>query len=173
MIFQVSYGKPVDVLKNAITSGLLPESFVNYRQMNIGVFDIETLEEQPPEEDDVEGILRIASIGFASNLPACNRFFIRKNSHPSAALRLMEEFLNHCFEVEKQFNNQIPEDIKVALKDLDETAKTKFSNDRTQKQNMLYHLKKYLEFPIFGYNSGNLEILTVLYFNIYIQVVLI
>ena len=64
-LFKISYGKPVDVLKNAITSGLLPESFVNYRQMNIGVFDIETLEE-PSEDDDVEGILRIASIGFAS-----------------------------------------------------------------------------------------------------------
>ena len=130
--------------------------------MNIfGVFDIETLEEQPAEEDDVEGILRIASIGFASNLPASNRFFIRKNSHPSAAINLMEDFLSHCFEVEKQFNSQIPEDIKMALKDLDETAKTKFSTERTQKQNMLYHLKKYLEFPIFGYNSGNLEILIV------------
>ena len=93
------------MLKNAITSGLLPESFVNYRQMNIGVFDIETLEEEPPEEMDVEGILRITSIGFASNLPACNRFFIRKNSHPSSALMLLEEFLNHCFEVEKQFNS--------------------------------------------------------------------
>ena len=145
----------MDVLKNAITSGLLPESFVNYRQMNIGVFDIETLEEQPPEEDDVEGVLRIASIGFASNLPASNRFFVRKNSHSSSALHLMEEFLDHCFQVEKQFNSQIPEDIKMALKDLDETAKTKFSTERTQKQNMLYHLKKYLEFPIFGYNSGN------------------
>ena len=152
----------MDVLKNAITSGLLPESFVNYRQMNIGVFDIETLEEQPPEEDDVEGVLRIASIGFASNLPASNRFFVRKNSHSSSALHLMEEFLDHCFQVEKQFNSQIPEDIKMALKDLDETAKTKFSTERTQKQNMLYHLKKYLEFPIFGYNSGRNTVLIIL-----------
>ena len=128
---------------------------MNYRQMNIGVFDIETLEEQPPEEDEVEGILRIASIGFASNLPASNRFFIRKNSHPSSALMLLEEFLNHCFEVEKQYCSQIPEDIKMALKGLDETAKTKFSTGRTEFQNILYHLKKYLEFPIFGYNSGN------------------
>ena len=151
----------MDVLKNAITSGLLPESFVNYRQMNIGVFDIETLEEEPPEEMDVEGILRIASIGFASNLPACNRFFIRKNSHPSSAIHLLEEFLNHCFEVEKLFNSQIPKDIKLALKDLDDSTKTKFSTGRTQKQNMLYNLKKYLEFPIFGYNSGKHGIETV------------
>ena len=156
-LLQVSYGKPVDVLKNAITSGILPESFVNYRQMNIGVFDIETLEEEPPEEEDVEGILRIASIGFASNLPDCNRFFVRKNSHPSSAIYLLEEFLNHCFEVEKLFNSRIPKDIKMALKDLDDSAKTKFSTGRTQKQNMLYNLKKYLEFPIFGYNSGNLK----------------
>ena len=69
----------------------------------------------------------------------------------------MEEFLNHCFEVEKKFNSQIPEDIKMALKELDDSTKTKFSNNRTQKQNMLYSLKKYLEFPIFGYNTGNLE----------------
>ena len=150
----------MDVLKNAVTSGLLPESFVNYRQMNIGVFDIETLEE-PSEDEDVEGILRIASIGFASNLPACNQFFIRKNSHPSSAIRLLEEFLNHCFEVEKLFNSQIPKDIKLALKDLDDSAKTKFSTGRTQKQNMLYNLKKYLEFPIFGYNSGKHGIETV------------
>ena len=128
--------------------------------MNIGVFDIETLEE-PSEDEDVEGILRIASIGFASNLPACNRFFMRKNSHSNSALLLMEEFLNHCFEVEKQFNSQLPEEIKMALKDLDDSTKTKFSNNRTKKQNILYHLKKYLEFPIFGYNSGKHDIETV------------
>ena len=141
------------MLKNAITSGKLPQSLINFRQMNIGVFDIETLEEEPVD-DSVDGVLRIASIGFATNLPACNRFFIRKNSHPNSATILVEEFWDHCFEVEKMFYNQIPADIKTALEKLDQSAKTKFSKERTEKQSMLYHLKRYTEFPIFGYNSG-------------------
>ena len=144
------------MLKNAVTSGLLSKSLINFRQTNIGVFDIETLETEPSGDAPVDGVLRIASIGFASNLPDCNRFFIRKNSHPKSAIILVEEFLDHCFEVEKIFYNQLPTEIKTALKDLDKRAKTKFSTERTEQQTMLYNLKKYSEFPIFGYNSGNL-----------------
>ena len=58
------------------------------------------------------------------------------------------------FDVETQFYESLPNEIKTALEQLDERVQTKFSTERTEIQNLLYHLRKYTEFPIFGFNSG-------------------
>ena len=58
------------------------------------------------------------------------------------------------FDVETQFYESIPDEIKTALEQLDERVKTKFSSERTDIQNLLRHLRKYTEFPVFGFNNG-------------------
>lgn len=58
------------------------------------------------------------------------------------------------FDVETQFYESLPNEIKTALEQLDERVQTKFSTERTEIQNLLYHLRKYTEFPKFGFNSG-------------------
>ena len=58
------------------------------------------------------------------------------------------------FDVETQFYESIPDEIKLALEQLDERVQTKFSTERTEIQNLLRHLRKYTEFPVFGFNNG-------------------
>ena len=116
------------------------------------MFDCETLESEH-EADDVDGVLKICSIGYASNLPNTDRFFVRTSSAPKAGSIVVEEFLDHLFECEEKFYDSIPEEIKKALNDLDERIETKFSSERTEIQNLLRSLKKFTEFPIFGFNS--------------------
>ena len=102
----------------------------------------------------MDGVLKICSIGFASNIPNADRFFVRTSSHAAAGSAVVREFIEHMFDVETQFFESIPDEIKLALEQLDERVKTKFSSERTEIQNLLYHLRKYTEFPIFGFNNG-------------------
>ena len=121
--------------------------------MKFGCYDIETLESEH-DADDIDALLKTCSIGFASNIPNTDRFFVRRSSHPVAGSDVVEEFLSHLFSVETQYYESIPDEIKLALEQLDERVQTKFSTERTEIQNLLYHLRKYTEFPIFGFNSG-------------------
>lgn len=147
------YGKLSNNLSSAIDLGLLPKSFANYRQTRFGVFSSETLESEH-EADDVDGVLKICSIGYASNLPNTDRFFVRTSSAPKAGSIVVSEFLDHLFQCEEQFYASIPKEIKNALDHLDERIETKFSSERTEIQNLLRSLKKFTEFPIFGFNNG-------------------
>ena len=99
-------------------------------------------------------MLKICSIGFASNISNTDRFFVRSSSHAAAGSVVVTEFIDHLFAVEAQFHTTIPVEIKTALEQLDERVKTKFSSERTEIQNLLHHLRKYTEFPIFGFNNG-------------------
>ena len=152
-IFKKPYGKISNVLERAISFGLLPEKFESYRQMKFGTFDCETLESEH-DADDVDGVLKICSIGFASNISNTDRFFVRSSSHAAAGSVIVSEFIDHMFDVEAQFHASIPDEIKSALQQLDERVKTKFSSERTEIQNLLYSLRKYTEFPVFGFNNG-------------------
>ena len=153
MLFKKTYGILTNTLENAIDFGLLPKSFKDYRQMKFGCFDCETLESEH-DADDIDGVLKICSLGFASNLPNTDRFFVRTSSFPKAGCLVIQEFIDHLFSVESQYYTSIPEEIKDALTDLDERVKTKFSSERTEIQNLLYSLRKYTEFPVFGFNNG-------------------
>ena len=152
-IFKKPYGKISNTLENAINQGLLPIQFKEYRQRKFATFDCETLESEH-DADDVDGVLKICSIGFASNISNTDRFFVRSSSHFSAGSVVVTEFLDHLFNVETQFYESIPDEIKTALKQLDERVKTKFSSERSEIQNLLYNLRKYTEFPVFGFNNG-------------------
>ena len=122
------------------------------------------------ECEEIEAILKVCSIGFASNLPNTDRFFVRSSSTSSAATVLVGEFLTHCFDVETQFYESLPIEIIKTLHELDESSKTKFSNERTELQSMLYQLRKYTEFPILGFNSGKTyPMLHMTYARIYIS----
>ena len=147
------YGILSNNLSKSIELGLLPQSFVNYRQTKFGVFDCETLESEN-DADDVDGVLKICSIGYASNLPNGDRYFVRTSSAPKAGSVVVEEFLDHLFNCEEQFYETVPEEIKDALMDLDERVQAKFSSERTEIQNLLRSLKKFTEFPVFGFNNG-------------------
>ena len=132
---------------------MLPIQFKDYRQRKFATFDCETLEDEH-DADNIDGELKICSIGFASNISNTDRFFVRSSSQAAAGAVVVSEFLDHLFDVETQFYATIPEEIKAALQQLDERVKTKFSSERTEIQNLLYHLRKYTEFPIFGFNNG-------------------
>ena len=157
--FKKLYGKISNTLENAIDFGLLPESFKDYRQSRFATFDCETLESEH-DADDVDGVLKICSIGFASNISNTDRFFVRTSSNAAAGSVLVEEFIDHMFNVETQFYESLPNEIKTALEQLDERVQTKFSSERTDIQSLLYHLRKYTEFPIFGFNNGKYFIIS-------------
>ena len=148
-------GGGLNEIQEAIEHGMLPVSMVNFRQKHLVVFDSETLEQDMNLNTnmEVEGVLKIVSIGCASTLPIPSRYFERKSSAPADSTVLIKEFLDHLFDLEKLYIQTVPEAIVDAVPDEDD----EFAEHCGVTKQIERNLRKYLTMPIYGYNSGKLK----------------
>ena len=148
------YGGPENVIQRAIDQGIIPESMAGYVQENLVVYDLETLEQQDVHLDtkiQVDGVLKVVSIGVASTLPLPERYFERTTSHPEAAGLLVSEFMEHLFELEELFYQTIPDELKNIEDDDEEKEAFEVESEKKTLKNQLRNL---CTMPVFGFNSG-------------------
>ena len=144
-----TYGNDQNIIESAIKYGILSEDVANFRQENFMVWDLETLEsdDEVNTSIQVDGVLKVASIGVASSFGMPEAYFERKSSDPEHSIELVSDFLDYVFEAEKLFYQTIPEEIRQVEHDLD------FAEANCEKVRVRRGLKKYTTMPIFGYNS--------------------
>ena len=142
---------------------LLPESFKNYRQRLIGVFDIETL--QTSIENDAntslvyEAIQIPVSIGFDSNIPGVEpKFFVRSSSDPDDGYKMVQKYVDYLQFAQQEFIKHIPHEILEAKEKLSLMMKQPFSKKKTKLQTFQKLLKRFTQLNIFGYNSSRFDI---------------
>ena len=142
---------------------LLPQSFKNYRQTLIGVFDIETLQTSM-ELDDTNSLVYEAiqipvSIGFDSNIPGVeSKFFVRSSSDPDDGYNMVKKYLDYLQLVQQEFMKNVPNEINEAKEKLTIMMKRPFSKQKAKLQTYEKLLKKMTQFNIFGYNSSRYDI---------------
>ena len=121
----------------------------DFRQENFMVWDLETLEcdDEVNTNIQVEGVLKVASIGVASSFGMPEKYLERKSSDPEHSIELVSDFLDYVFEAEKMFYQTIPEEIRNIEHDLD------YAEAKCEKVRVRRGLKKFTTMPIFGYNS--------------------
>ena len=157
---QKSYGGNQSDLDILCDQGHLPESFRNFRQTLVAVYDIETLEE--PCEDFAgdstvkEASHRLASIAVASNVPDVEDVcFLRSSSDKSAELELIKKFVKHLLHLQTAAENVMPTEIADTIEYLEEEiAFESFGKGKLARQNQLRTLKKFRQLPCLGFNSG-------------------
>ena len=144
-----TYGNDQNIIESAIQYGILSENVANFRQENFLVWDLETLESEDEVNTNiqVDGVLKVASIGVASSFGMPEKYFERKSSDPEHSIELVSDFLDYVFEAEQLFYNTIPEEIRQVEHDLE------FAEAKCEKVRVRKGLKKYTTMPIFGYNS--------------------
>ena len=148
------YGGPENVIENAIEQGILPDTMTGYVQKNLVTYDLETLEQQDVHLDtkiQIDGVLKVVSIGVASTLQMPERYFERRSSLPQSACELVTEFMDHLFELEELYYQTIPDEIKN-IEDDDE-EKESFQVE-CEKKSLKSKLRNICCMPVFGYNSG-------------------
>ena len=157
------YGPPADAMTLAISHGILPQSFKDYRQKYLATWDIETLESSTEDLTSIQvAIQKIVSVGVASNLPnQSDKFFIRESSQPEDGQKLVDRFLDELFRLESCYYESIPDEIKEAKEILREVEDEVFSKDRTQRQVLKQFIENYFTLPIYGFNSGMSKILSI------------
>ena len=150
-----TYGPPSDALDMAISKGLIPNSFKDYRQKFLVTWDIETLEVETDLTSIQQAVHKVASIAVASNLPLQHdKFFIRESSAPEHGQKLVDEFLDELFRLESCFYETIPDEIKQAREILRNVNDDTFSKERTQRQVLKRFIENYFNLPVYGFNSG-------------------
>ena len=151
-----TYGPPSDCLSQAISHGILPATFKDYRQKYLVTWDIETLETTSEDLTSIQmAIQKIASVAIASNLPnQTDEFFIRESSKPEDGQKLVDRFLDELFRLESCYYESIPDEIKEAKEILREVEDDVFSKDRTQRQVLKRFIEDYFTLPVYGFNSG-------------------
>ena len=124
----------------------------NFRQEHFIVWDLETMESEDEVRTNiqVDGVLKVASIGVASSFSMPEKYFERKTNAPEHGLELVSDFLDYMFEAEQLFHKTIPVEIREVQQDKE------FSEAKCQKVRVRRGLKKYSTMPIFGYNSCEL-----------------
>ena len=124
----------------------------NFRQEHFIVWDLETMESEDEVRTNiqVDGVLKVASIGVASSFSMPEKYFERKTNAVEHGLELVSDFLDYMFEAEKFFHRTIPEEIRKVQQDKE------FSEAKCQKVRVKRSLKKYTTMPIYGYNSCEL-----------------
>ena len=145
------YGGDSTALEEAIAKALIPNHLLSHRQREFVIFDLETLERDQALDTkiEIEGVHKLASIGCASTLSGDSRYFERRSSRPEDSTELVAEFLDHMFELEKQYIVTVPIEIRDAVPEEDEFEQ-KFGGEKQTEDK----LRKYLTMPIYGYNSG-------------------
>ena len=147
------YGGDLTALEEAIKLGMVSDKLKSFRQKQVVIFDLETLEKDIALNTniEVEGVLKLVSIGCASTLSTESRYFERKSSLPEHSTELVGEFLDHMFELEKLYIQTVPAEIKDAVPDDDDDD---FEENVGEIKRIQRELKKYLTMPILGYNSS-------------------
>ena len=158
---QIMYGSPDSVLDNCIKFGYLPENMRHFRQENLMVFDIETLEENKSCETAVmntqqEARHNIVSLATGSNIPNTTaKFFARQSSDGICEQQLIKQFVDELCLVYNEYIKKVPIDISIALdrieSELNDAKEGKYHNFKLLQ--MRRYLESYLRLPVFGFNS--------------------
>ena len=84
------YGGDLSALEEAIKLGMVSDQLSSFRQKQVVIFDLETLEKDIALNTniEVEGVLKLVSIGCASTLSTESRYFERKSSFPEHSTEL-------------------------------------------------------------------------------------
>ena len=142
---------------------LFPESFRNYRQPLLAVFDIESLQTSI-ETDDMNSLVYEAlqipvSIGFDSNIPGVEqKFIVRASSDPEDGYKMVKEFVDYLRVAQDQFVKNLPIEIELAREKLSVMRKQRFNKSKAKLQSYDLLLKKMSQFNVFGYNSSRFDI---------------
>ena len=119
------------------------------------------MEQKPSvyDEGSVEALQNICSVSIASNLPTPDEYFVRQSSNPQAASDLVNNFLDHLFELEKIYSTLIPEEINYAISELrSDITSDKFSKSQCRQHSILNFLKQYLVLPCYAFNGSRYDI---------------
>ena len=166
---QKSYGKDDSMMKSLVEDKLLPASLENYRHTWLATFDIEALEtkisKNLTERTCIETNQYIVSIGVSTNLPGRkDRFFVRKSSAPQDGFRLVRDFVNYLFLLQKELEASLPPEIPLAISKLKEnfTPDNQWSDLKGKKNRQLRFLQKFTMLNVFGFNSSKYDLPTMI-----------
>ena len=157
---QIRLGDSELELEKLIRLGYLPESFKDYRQNLLGIFDIETLElkseEQVSDWTCKEASHRIVSLAIASNVSGYStKFLMRDSSDPQDEQNLINKFVDEIYLLYDLFLDQVPDPIKNAIAELEQDIEaSKFGWFKTMLMNLHRFAKKYLQLGIYAFNGG-------------------
>ena len=145
----------------------MSEEFRSFRQKRLATWDIETLEKKSERDNANESVATVTnaihkavSIGVSSNLPDFeNRFFCRESSSQEAGEDMISDFLEHLFDMSKDLQKHIPQEIVRAAQRLSEKlAGQHFSKGKCEERSLLYHLNAYKKLSVYGFNSGTFSL---------------
>ena len=123
-----------------------------------GCFDIETVEKV--SDENVEANLEILSIGIASNINGYeSKYFVRENSQPISGQRMVDDFMDYCFQLNQSYQEQLPPGIAKEYAELQVLLKNSFGNKSEHEAAFAKRcqLKEQLTFSIFGFNSQKFD----------------
>ena len=158
---QIKLGDDFDskTINLLVKAGVLPDSFIDYRQPFFATWDLETLENEPESYvDGQEALLRLVSIGLATNIPnKSDQFFVRDSSEPTHGQQMVDKFLDALFELELEFQKSLPVEFHNARQRLKYVQLKKFSQLRTTEQFLRRMLDNLLTFNTYAFNGGKFD----------------
>ena len=140
---QITYGAQVDSYKPIF---------------KFGCFDIETVEKV--SDNNVEANLEILSVGVASNINGYeSKYFVRENSQPISGQRMVDDFMDYCFQLNQSYQAQLPPEIAKEYAELQLLLKNSFGKKNEYQDAFVKRcqLKEQLTFSIFGFNSQKFD----------------
>jgi len=170
---QVLLGNEKRVMDELIEYTGLTSNMRDYRVTNFIVYDIETLEQSPAEyvDDDegrnVKACLKLATIATASNIDGDEpRYFERYSSEPEDEQDLVNQFMEHLFELVKKHEKTVPREIREELMDLSMKISKEYKKPkekRQTKQLMIWNRSKrqlmsFMKLNVYGFNSSKFDL---------------
>ena len=123
-----------------------------------GCFDIETVEKV--SDNNVEANLEILSIGIASNINGYeSKYFVRENSQPISGQRMVDDFMDYCFQLNQSYQAKLPPGIAKEYEELQLQLKNSFGKKSEHQDAFVKRcqLKEQLTLSIFGFNSQKFD----------------
>ena len=172
---QIALGNGKKTMDELIENTGLTSDLRDYRVTKFVVYDIETLEECPcdyindnsDENRNVQAYLKLATIATASNLDGDEpRYFERLTSNPTDEQKLVNQFMDHLFELVKKHKESIPGAIKQEFNNLNMKIGLEFMKPkklRRFKQLMTWQrhknqLASFMVLNVYGFNSSKFDL---------------
>ena len=166
---QQSYGDDFDLMQELVDNQIVPEHAIDYRDLFMASFDIETIETKidqcPPEHGMIkEANLQLLSIAIGSNAenysPKC---WIRKSSDKKEEERLVKAFVDELIKLSEIKKSRLPSWINEGLEKLsDITHKLKQRKAKFFEYQAISRLeralKQFKKLSIFGFNSSKFDL---------------
>ena len=135
----------------------MDESFRNYRQKIIAVYDIESVEIQK-NKGMVQAEQNIASIAVCSTVPRLgSKFFCIKDSSPKSYEEMFEDFFDYLIEINDCIC--LPDEMEEAYEQISEKLNECTNlNEKKKLQKMKRCLNHYRSLSVFAFNGSKYDL---------------